>query len=51
LWGERGIHDPLHGSVPVELGNQHRVFGVKLLFQVLEFLARILEERLAVNHE
>src|SRR5262245_61971676 len=46
-WGERAIRS----GTPVELGENHSFFTAKLLLQMLELLAGILEEELAVDHE
>jgi len=35
----------------VEFGYQDVVFGFQLLFQVLQFLTRVFEEELSVDHE
>src|SRR5262249_50888931 len=46
-WGERAIRS----GTPVELGENHPFFIAKLLLQMLELSAGILEEELAVDHE
>ena len=49
--GKPGHDNTLVLSLSVKLSNELYVIGVELLFEVLEFLAGVFEEKLAVHHE
>jgi len=51
LLSQETRHGGRSSSVAVKFRNQVGGFGVQLLLKLLEFLARILEEKLAVDHE